>query len=219
VAESTKQDFEFLQQFEPDVFWQQHGKKIMAAVAVVVAVGLIAYYRQQQAVEQEQLAATRLAQASDTGTLRQLAQEFRGKGLAAQALMRLAEAESQAGKYKEAAAAYQEFLGMFPNHSLVASAQLGLAVAQEAQGNFELAKGQYEQLVNARPNSYTVVAAKLGAARCAEALGQTKEALQRYEEVKPVIQSSAWETEVGVRYLVLSRMTEVNTNVPAAFPK
>ena len=63
------------------------------------------------------------------------------------------------------------------------------------------------------------LAAKLGAARCAEALGQTKEARQLYEELRPVVQGSSWETEVSVRYLVLSRMTEVNTNVPATFPK
>lgn len=212
MAETTKQDVEFLGQFEPDVFWQQHGKKIIAAIACVVLIGVVMFYRQRLTAEQEELAATKLAQANDAATLRQLAAEYRGKELAAQALLRLAGAESQAGHPKETGEAYQQFLAEFPHHSLADSAQFGLAALQESQGSFELAKSQYQQLASTRPDSYTAIPARLGAARCAEELGQLKEARQLYEELRPVIRGSPWETEVTLRYMVLNRLPGTSAN-------
>ena len=43
MAETSKQDAQFLEQFEPNVFWQKHGRKILwgiGAVALVVALFL-----------------------------------------------------------------------------------------------------------------------------------------------------------------------------------
>ena len=223
MAETTKQDVEFLRQFEPDVFWQQHSRKIIAATAGVVLIGVVMFYRQRLIAEQDELAATRLAQANDAATLRQLAAEYRGKELAAQALLRLAGVESQAGHPKEAAEAYQQFLAEFPQHSLADSAQLGLAALQESQGSFELAKSQYQQLASTHPGSFTAIPARLGAARCAEELGQVKEARQLYEELRPVLRGSPWETEVTLRYMVLSRLPgasadSTNATAPPATP-
>jgi TolA-binding protein len=219
VAEPNKQDAAFLQQFEPDVFWQKHGKKILTGLAAVVAVGLGVYYWQRQAAEREEAAAAQLATASDPTSLQRLAQEFAGKPIGAQALLRLAEMNMQQGRNKEAADAFQSFLSQFPGHPMTESAQLGLVVVQESAGDFQGAKAQYQQILLGHPSGYTAIAAKLGAARCAEALGLTKEALQAYEELRPVIRGSPWETEVNLRYMVLARsQPPTPAPVPASAP-
>jgi TolA-binding protein len=213
VAETSKQDIEFLKQFEPDVFWQQHGKKILAGLAVALLVGLFMYYRQRSATEQAEAAAAQLAAARDPATLQRIAQDYRGQPIGAQALLRLAQEEAHAGRYPQAGEAYQSFLAQYPSHAMADTAQLGLAAVQEAQGDFQNAKMRYEQILRSRPGSYTAIAAKLGYARCCEALGLTKEAMQAYEELRPVTRGSAWETEVTLRWMVLSR-----SQPPAALP-
>ena len=220
MTEIKKQDLEFLQQFEPDVFWEQHGKKIIIGVAAVVLIGLAAVYRQKVAAEQEEAAASELALAQDPAALQRIAQQYRGKPLSAQALLRLADEHVGAGHYKEAEAAFQQFLSEFPQHPVAESAQLGLAAAQEAQGNYEAARSQYQQVLSRFPNGYTLVPARLGVARCSEGLGLIKEALQGYEELRPVVQGSPWETEVFVRWTVLnrSRPAEAPVAEPPANP-
>ena len=205
MADTSKQDVEFLQQFEPDVFWRQHGKKILAGLAVVVLVGLVVYYRQKQAAEQAEAAAAELATAASPAALQKLAEEFRGKEIGGQALLRLAELEARAGRYKEAGQAFQSFLAQYPNHPMIESAQLGLAVIQEAQGDLQGAKSQYQQILVGHPGGYTAVSAKIGLARCAEGLGLTKEAQQAYEELRAVTRGSPWETEIYLRSIVLGR--------------
>jgi TolA-binding protein len=216
VAEPNKQDAAFLEQFEPDVFWQKHSKKVLTGLAVLAVIGLGVYYWQRQAAEQEEAAAAQLATAVDPASLQRLAQNFQGKPIAAQALLRLAEMEMQLGRYKDAGDAFQSFLSQFPGHPLTESAQLGLAVAQESARDFQGAKTQYQQVILGHPSSYTVIAAKLGAARCDEAMGLTKEALQAYEELRPVIRGSPWETEVNLRYMVLARSQPATPATPSS---
>lgn len=218
MAEPNKQDAAFLQQFEPDVFWQQHGKKVLGGLAALAVVGFGAYYYQRQAAEQEEAAAAQIALAVDPATLQRLAQDFQGKPIGAQALLRLAEMQMLAGRNKEAGEAFQSFLTQFPNHPMTESALLGLAAAQESAGDFQAAKTQYQQILLSRPSSYVAIAAKLGAARCAEALGLTKEALQAYEELRPALRGSPWETEVNLRYMVLIRTQPAVSAAPAPAP-
>jgi TolA-binding protein len=216
VAETTKQDLEFLQRFEPDVFWEQHGKKVLIGLGALILIGLAAFYRQRQSAEQQEAASAELARATDPAALERIAQSYRGKPLAAQALLRMAEQQAEKGQYKAAEATFQRFLQEFPRHEMVASAKLGLAAMQEAQGNFEAAKSQYQQLAASSPTGYAAVPARLGVARCADALGQVKEAQQAYEELRPMIQGSPWETEVYIRSMVLGRsQTASPTNAPA----
>ena len=216
MADTSKQDVDFLQQFEPDVFWQQHGKKILTGLAVVVLVGLVFYFRQKQAADQAEAAAAELANAVSPAALQKLAEEFRGKEIGAQALFRLAELEARTGRFAEAGQAFQAVLAQYPNHPMAESAQLGLAVIQEAQGDFQGAKSRYQQILVGHPGGYTAVAAKIGLARCAEGLGLTKEAQQAYEELRAVTRGSPWETEIYVRSIVLGRThTEAPIDVPA----
>jgi tetratricopeptide (TPR) repeat protein len=211
VAEISKSDAGFLKQFEPDIFWEQHGRKIVAGIVVVLAVGLaIVYWRSQKAAEEEQ-AAARLATARDPIALQAIIQTYPGKSVTAQALLRLGDAYFQAGNLTEAANTYQQFLSSFPQDDQVPAALLGLAAVQEAGGNFEVAKGQYLQLVSSRHDAYTANAAKLGAARCALRLGQKKEARQLYEELMPVVQGTQWQMETQLGWTLLSRDAETSS--------
>ena len=208
MAETNKPGVDFLTQFEPELFWQQSGRKIVWGLIAVLAVVVIIVQVQRQAAEREEGAAARVAQTVEPGLLLQLAHEYTGKNVGAQALLRLADVQSQAGRLAEAVAAYQEFLTAYPQHPLVDSAQLGQAAALESMpGKLDEAKSHYQQLAY-RPNSYTTMAAKLGAARCAEALGQTKEARQLYEELAPVVAGSQWALPVTLRLDVLARSKE-----------
>ena len=207
MAETNKTPVEFLNQFEPDLFWQQHGRKIIWGVIAVLAIGVIIVQMQRQAAEHETEAAARLAQAAEPGAVSQLAHEYHGKALGAQALLRLAELHAQAGRVVDAQAAYQEFLTAYPQHPLADAAQLGQAAMLEIAGKLEEAKARYLQLAF-KSSIYTGVAAKLGAARCAEALGQGKEARQLYEELTHAVAGTPWALTVAVRLAVLGRSQE-----------
>ena len=207
MAEINKSAAELLTQLEPELFWQLHGRKIVWGVVAVLAAVVVVVQVQRQAADREVEAAERVAQTVDPGLLQPLAREYKGKNLGAQALLRLADVHSQAGRLTEAQAAYQEFLTVYPQHPLADSAQLGQAATLEAAGKFEDAKARYLQIVS-RPNSYATVAAKLGVARCAETLGQTKEARQYYEELAPAVAGTQWALPVALRLDVLARSKE-----------
>jgi len=214
MAETNKTTADFLKQFEPELFWQQHGRKILWGIVAALALVLIFVKVQRKAAESENEAAARVAQATEPVTLMQLASEYKGKNIGAQALLRLADVQSHAGRSTEALKAYQEFLTVYPQHPLVDSAQLGQAETMEAAGQLEDAKARYLQMAS-RFSPYAV-AAKLGAARCAEALGQTKEARQLYEELVPVVGGTQRELPVVLRLDVLARSKE--TAVTGAVP-
>ena len=207
MAEINKSAAELLTQLEPELFWQLHGRKIVWGVVAVLAAVVVVVQVQRQAADREVEAAERVAQTVDPGLLQPLAREYKGKNLGAQALLRLADVHSQAGRLTEAQAAYQEFLTVYPQHPLADSAQLGQAATLEAAGKLEDAKARYLQIVS-RPNSYATVAAKLGVARCAETLGQTKEARQYYEELAPAVVGTQWALPVALRLDVLARSKE-----------
>ena len=218
MAEINKPAVELLTQLEPEIFWQLHGRKVVWGFVAVLAAIVVVVQVQHQAAERETESAERIAQASDPNVLQQIAREYKGKNTGAQALLRLADVQTQAGHLAEASAAYQEFLVSYPQHPLVDSAQLGQAASLESAGTLEDAKTLYLKMAG-RPGSYTSVVAKLGAARCAESLGQTKEARQLYEELAPVVVGTQWALPVALRLDVLARSKEtVVTSVSPVAP-
>jgi TolA-binding protein len=206
VAQQTRTDWSSSEQFEPDFFWEQHGKKIIYAVLVLLAIGAIMYVWQRQQAEEANRLVLRLATATNPQALDSIIHDYPGKPVAKEALLRLASMYAQIGPPTNAAGVYQRFLNDFPGDPLAESALLGLAGVEESQGNFAAAKTRYLELVTAHPNGFAVKSAKLGAARCAEALGQLKEARQLYEEVLASARegSPLFET-AAIRSLVLHR--------------
>ncbi len=206
MAANTKQtDFRFSQQFEPDVFWEQHSRQVLGGLLAVIAIGLVIFYWQRHTTRQAEEAAQRLATAHDAGTLQAIIHDYPGKEAATQAELRLADLQFRQGQYVEAGKQYQAFLDQFPQNSLAPSAQLGLAAIQEAQGNFQKARQQYERLAAVSADNYTALLAKQGAARCAEAMGQLKEARQMYEELMAQAQGTPLQGEAYLRAAIIDR--------------
>ncbi len=206
MTDTNKINFSDLEQFEPDLFWQAHGRKIIWATVAALAVGLIAYFSQQQRLQEADAAAARLAQAADATSLQQIIQEFPDAEVSAAAMIRMADLHYREGRYPDAANTYQEFLAKHPKHLLGDAARLGLAAIQEATGNYEGARSLYSQLANANPPGYGAVAAKLGMARCSELMGQANEARHLYNEVMAADQAGAWQGEAFFRWTVLGRL-------------
>jgi tetratricopeptide (TPR) repeat protein len=214
VTNTTKSGIGFLEQFEPDIFWEKHGRKVVSIIVAVLALGVAAFLWQKRAAQEEENAAARLAEARDAVSLQRIIQDYQGKNVAAAAMIRLGDIYFRDGKYSEAVAVYQKFLTEYPRHPFVQSARLGLAAVQEAQGDLQAAKEQYLQLASSDPTGYVSLAARMGAARCAEAVGQTKEARKMYEELLPAAQGSPWQSDVFVRWTVLSREQQRETLSP-----
>ncbi|MCG3147377.1 MAG: hypothetical protein PCFJNLEI_00816 [Verrucomicrobiae bacterium] len=217
MAANSNQDLQFLDQFEPDLFWQKYGRKILWGVAAVAVIGIIAILQQRQSASRAAEASLRLAQANDPLTLQGIARDYSGKTIGAQALLRLGELHYAAGRLAESGAAFQELISRYPSNPLAEPARLSAVAVVESQGNFEAAKSQYLELAS-RPGTYLAVAAKLGAARCAEALGQTKEAQQLYDELVPATQGTAWDSIVFVRRSVVSRSVAPPPMTPVVPP-
>ena len=99
MAETNKSPVELLAKIEPELFWQQQGRKIVWGLVAVLAIVVVVVHVQRQAAERENEAAVRVAQAADPDVLLQLARAYPGKNVGAQALLRAADLQSQAGRF------------------------------------------------------------------------------------------------------------------------
>src|ERR1041385_5630220 len=109
VAEISKSDAGFLGQFEPDVFWQQHSRKVVSGLVAALALALTVFYWQRQAAQEQERAAARLTTARDPNSLQAIVRDYPGKEVAAQALLRLGDVHFQEAKLADAANAYEQF--------------------------------------------------------------------------------------------------------------
>ena len=217
MAQDAQDGLRITDQFDFEVFWANHGKRIAIAVVVIVALGFVLLYRQHQSSLQAEQAAEALAHATDVSSLEQVVRSFPGSQSAAAALSRLADLYFRNGRFADAANTYQRIERDFPGHPLAESAKLGVATILEAQGNWDGAKAEYLQILNVTPNSYIVNAAKMGLARCLEIQGQKKEAAQYYQEVAVSAQNSPWFQQAYLRLLVLNRdVMPEKTDQPSA---
>ncbi|MGD0016589.1 MAG: tetratricopeptide repeat protein [Verrucomicrobiia bacterium] len=222
MAQQTRTDWSFSEQFEPDLFWQRHGKKIVYAIVALLAIGVVAYVWQRQQAEEADRMAQRLDTATDPQALQGIIHDYPDKPAVKEAILKLAGMHFQAGHFADAANLYQKFLNNYPHDPLAESASFGLASIEESQDHFTVAKTEYLELVAAYPNGFIAKPAKLGAARCAEVLGQLKEARQLYEEVLATSRegSPLFET-AAIRSFVLRRnlpaeVAETPTDSPPA---
>lgn len=207
MTETSKFNLSELEQFEPDLFWQEHGRKVLWATAAALAVGLAAYLWQQQRAQEADAACAKLAQATDAASLQQIIQNYADSDVVPVAMIRLSDIQFREGRYPDAAAGYQRFLEKHPKHFLADAARLGLASIQESLGNADGARTLYTQLISANPNGYAVMAAKLGVARCAEMMGQPNEARQTYNEVMASDKAGSWQGEAFFRWTILGRLS------------
>jgi tetratricopeptide (TPR) repeat protein len=205
MARDAQDDLRITNQFDFEVFWAQHGKRITTAVAAVGILGFVLLYWQHQSSTQGEQAADSLTRATDVASLEQVIRDFQKSPVAAEALSKLADVYYRNGKNAEAASTYERITRDFPTHPLAESAKVSLAGILEAQGNLGDASTQYLQIVNSNPNSYVANSARMGLARCFEGLGRKKEARQIYEEMLAAGQNSPWFAQAYLQWVVLNR--------------
>ncbi|NQU12174.1 tetratricopeptide repeat protein, partial [bacterium] len=200
-----RSEFVFGEQFEPDVFWEEHGRLILGVTALIIVVGLGLFIWQRRVTALAQQASDQLAAARDVGSLEQVLREHAGDEVGPLASLRVAELLFQQGRWDESERQFETFLREYPNHEFGPSARLGLAAVAESRGNVAAAKDRYNQLTGTVPGNYVALAARAGLARCAAELGQTNDALRAYEELMALAQGSPQRMDAYFRSTVLGR--------------
>jgi TolA-binding protein len=140
--------------FDFDVFWQRNKSLILGgALALVVGgaalLGWFVYSASTKAAAQNLLAV-----ADNIAGLEAVIQKYPHSLPAADALMRLAASQREAGDTEKSTATFREFLSRFPEHPLAGGALLGVAQNQDASGDIEGAMATCQQVVTQYPQSY-----------------------------------------------------------------
>ena len=139
---------------EWDLFWERNKFLILGVIAAIIVGGIavaawFAYSSTQNAAAQNLL-----ANAKGIEDFRAVAEKFPRTMPAADALMRIAAAERDAGSMDKSTAAFREFLDRFPTHELAGGALLGIAQNQDAAGDTQSAMATCQQVVTQFPKSY-----------------------------------------------------------------
>jgi TolA-binding protein len=137
-----------------ELFWEKNKSAILGAIALLVvggiALGTWFIYSSLRSTAAQKL----LASATGIEGYEAVVTQYPGSMPAADALLRLAAAQREAGDLKQSTAAFQKFLKKFPDHPLAGGALLGVAQNQDATGNSDAALTTYQQVVTQYPKSY-----------------------------------------------------------------
>ncbi|MFA7345817.1 MAG: tetratricopeptide repeat protein [Terrimicrobiaceae bacterium] len=136
------------------LFWHQHKRTILlgALAAAVIGGGGLAWYVHSTLAAKAAVAA--LADASEISQLEAVVKNYGGTMPAADALLLVAAANRDAGKFDESTAAFESFLKSFPRHPFAGGALLGVGQNQDAAGKPVEAMATYQQVVERYPKSY-----------------------------------------------------------------
>ena len=137
-----------------ELFWEKNKGAILGAIALAIigALGVGAWfiYSNLRTTAAQKL----LADAAGIEQLQAVVEKYPGTMPAADALMRLAAAQREAGDLEKSTAAFRSFLEKFADHPLAGGALLGIGQNQDAAGNAEAAVATYQQVVTQYPKSY-----------------------------------------------------------------
>jgi len=137
-----------------ELFWEKNKAAILGVVGVAIlsAFGIGAWLVNSNLREAE--AQKLLAEATGIEQLQAVVDKYPNSLPAADALMRLAAAQREAGDLEKSSAAFKTFLEKFPDHPLAGGALLGVGQNQDAVGNADGAMATYQQVVTQYPQSY-----------------------------------------------------------------
>ena len=136
------------------LFWEKNKSAIIGAAALllIAAIGSGVWFVYSSA--REAAAQKLLADATDIAGFEAVIYKYPGSMPAADALLRLAAAQREAGDLEKSTAAFQKFLEKFPDHQLAGGALLGVGQNQDAAGKTAAAVSTYQQVVTQYPKSY-----------------------------------------------------------------
>jgi len=198
---------------------KEYGRPAMIGLAVVVVIMLgFSVWRKQRA-EKEEASVQSLFQGRSPEEFQQLASVDPAAPTAPIALATAAAEFYAQNRYDEALAAYQRFLGQYPNHMLAPEASMGVAASLEALDEFNEAADTYMAFADANPDQALQPQAIFGAARCREQLGQFDEARALYEEFIVANPDSSWlpQAESGLLFLKKAERA-IHLPAPVAAP-
>ena len=139
---------------EWDLCWERKKFPILGIIAAAIVIGLTVAAWFVYSSSRNTAAQNLLATAKGLEDLRMVAEIYPKTMPAADALMRIAAAERDAGSMDKSNAAFREFLERFPTHELAGGALLGIAQNQDAAGDGQSAMVTCQQVVTQFPKSY-----------------------------------------------------------------
>lgn len=137
-----------------ELFWEKNKSAILCGISLLVvgaiALGAWFIFSSLRTAAAQKL----LADATGIEGYEAVVSQYPGSMPAADALLRLAAAQRDAGDIDKSTAAFQKFLETFPDHPLAGGALLGVGQNQDAKGNSDAAVVTYQQVVTQYPKSY-----------------------------------------------------------------
>jgi TolA-binding protein len=137
-----------------ELFWEKNKTPILGAIVLAVVAALAASAWMVYFTAQRHAAQKLLAEAADIAAFQAVVQKYPKSPAAADALLRIAAAEREAGNLPKSNEAFQTFLDRFPDHPLAGGALLGIGQNQDAAGEADSAIATYQQVVTRYPQSY-----------------------------------------------------------------
>ncbi len=137
-----------------ELFWEKNKSAILGGISLLlvgaIALGAWFIFSSLRTAAAQKL----LADATGIEGYEAVVSQYPGSMPAADALLRLAAAQRDAGDIDKSTAAFQKFLDTFPDHPLAGGALLGVGQNQDATGNSDAAVVTYQQVVTQYPKSY-----------------------------------------------------------------
>ena len=183
---------EFLIKFWP--WFEANRQRLIATMAVAAVILFVWYFISTQRVQKAVYAGQAYTQLQLTippnstaqqvaDAYQKIASQYPGTVAGQRAQLQAAVLLFGAGRYAEAQAIFQQFLGANNGSSLSAAAQLGVGASLEAQNQLEAAVTQYRVVVTSYGDSAEALPAKFALARALETQGKVSEATSYYQDV------------------------------------
>jgi hypothetical protein len=182
---------------EASVFWHRFQREIIAALGVLIVVGLgwgaYSIYTSQR----ESAAAAQLAAAKTAAEYETVIRDYGNTSAGASAQLFLGGAQRKDKKYAESNATLQSFIDKHPDHELAPAAQMGIAANLEAMGKTDEAIAAYQQVASKYSKSYLAPLGLISQVPLLKQKNQTDAARRVCEAVIAQYNESFWAGEAA----------------------
>ncbi len=139
---------------EEDDFWEKYKTPLLAGTGLFVACALGFGVWTATTQAKAEAAAREFAQADSIESWENVVSAHPGSMPAADAILRIAAAQRDAGELDKSTASFRQFVELFPEHPLAGGALLGVAQNQDAAGQSAEARATCQSVVTTYPDSF-----------------------------------------------------------------